>query len=147
MAGRPRSQVIDETQVGVYHVWNRCIRKMFLFGADRHSGRDYTSRKAWCQERLQELSAIFAVDACVWAMLSNHFHLIVRNRPDLAQQFSDEEVALRWWYLYPERREKDGRPAPPTALEIRSIVETPGRIAVLRKRLSSISWFMKSLEN
>jgi REP element-mobilizing transposase RayT len=146
MSGRPRSQVIDETKVGVYHVWNRCIRKMYLFGADRYSGRDYTSRKALLQQRLQELSAIFAVDACVWAMLSNHFHLIVRNRPDLAQQYSDEEVAIRWWYLYPERRDEQGRPAPPTPVEIRSIVETPGRIEVLRKRLSSISWFMKSLE-
>jgi len=107
---------------------------------------DRDSRKDWFHERLRELSKIYAVDACVWAMLSNHFHLIVRNRPDLVKAWSDEDVAIRWWNLYPERRDEQGRPAPPTKVEIRSIVETPGRIDVLRKRLSSISWFMKSVD-
>jgi hypothetical protein len=119
---------------------------MFLFGRDNTSGRDYSSRKCWLQERLLELANIYAVDACVWAMLSNHFHVILRNRPDLAAQWSDREVAIRWWYLFPERRGEDGRPAEPQEIELRSIVEMPGRIEVLRKRLSSISWFMKSLD-
>lgn len=145
MAGRPRGEVIDESRVGVYHVWMRCVRKMFLCGFDRYSKRDYSYRKEWFTERLAELSSIFAVDACVWAILSNHYHLIVRNRPDLVAQWSDEEVVRRWWYLCPERREKCGRPAPPTDLELRSMLSDGERVAELRKRLSSISWFMKSL--
>ncbi|MGE0761451.1 MAG: hypothetical protein AB7O38_30840 [Pirellulaceae bacterium] len=51
----------------------------------------------------------------------------------------------RWWYLFPERRDDLGLPAEPTALEIRSLVEDRKRVAELRKRLSSISWFMKAL--
>ena len=46
--------------------------------------------------------------------------------------------------LYPERKDEEGR-AEPTELEIRSIVGDTGRIAALRRRLSSISWFMKSV--
>jgi len=118
---------------------------LFLCGWDPRTGRDYSHRKVWLHGRLQELAQIFAVDACVWAILSNHYHLIVRNRPDLVAQWSDEEVARRWWYLYPERRNDDGLPAEPTAVEIRSIVQDSRRIAELRKRLSSISWFMKSV--
>ena len=32
-------------------------------------GKDWRHRKAWFFERLQELTAIFAIDACVWAIL------------------------------------------------------------------------------
>jgi len=145
MAGRPRSEVIDESVVGVYHVWMRCIRRMFLCGYDPLTQQDFSHRKDWFVQRLDELSRIFAVDACVWAILSNHYHLIVRNRPDLVREWCDAEVVRRWWYLFPERRDDLGLPAEPTALEIRSLVEDRKRVAKLRKRLSSISWFMKAL--
>ncbi|MGE0761450.1 MAG: hypothetical protein AB7O38_30835 [Pirellulaceae bacterium] len=65
MAGRPRSEVIDESQVGVYHVWMRCIRRMFLCGFDPLTLQDFSHRKDWFVQRLDELSRIFAVDACV----------------------------------------------------------------------------------
>ena len=94
---------------------------------------------------LQELTAIFAIDACVWAILSNHYHLIIRNRPDLAAQWTDEEVVRRWWRLCPERKDEQGRPAEPTELEIQSLLSDPAQVAEYRKRLRSVSWFMKSL--
>jgi hypothetical protein len=72
-------------------------------------------------------------------------HLILRNRPDLAAQWSDEEVVRRWWRLYPERTDDQGRPAEPTQLEINSILADPAKVAVYRQRLRSVSWFMKSL--
>jgi hypothetical protein len=145
MQGRPRRLVIDEENVGVYHCWARTVRRAWLCGVDPLTGQDFSHRKPWFYERLEELSQIYAVDACVWAILSNHYHLIVRNRPDLVEQWSDEEVARRWWMLYPERKDEQGRPCEPSDLEIRSIVGNAGRIAELRRRLSSISWFMKSV--
>ena len=65
--GRPRRNVVDDDQVGVYHVWSRCVRRAWLCGEDPLTGKDWRHRKAWFFERLQELTAIFAIDACVWA--------------------------------------------------------------------------------
>ena len=143
--GRPRRNVVDDDHVGVYHVWSRCVRRAWLCGQDPLTGKDWRHRKAWFFERLQELTAIFAIDACVWAILSNHYHLIIRNRPDLAAQWSDVEVVRRWWRLCPERKDEQGRPAEPTELEINSLLADPAQVAEYRKRLSSVSWFMKSL--
>jgi len=145
MSGRPRKNVIREDVVGVYHVGSRCVRRAWLCGIDPLTGVDYSHRRHWICERMEELARIFAVDACVYAILSNHYHLLVRNRPDLTAQWSDEEVVRRWWQLYPERRNDDGTPAEPTELEIRSIAADVKRTAELRTRLSSISWFMKEL--
>lgn len=145
MPGRPRKDVIREDEVGVYHVWSRCVRRAFLCGYDPVTKKNYNYRKKWIYQRLAELARIFAVDACVFAILSNHFHLLLRNRVDLASQWSDEEVVRRWWQLCPERRDEDGNPAEPTAAEIASLVSNAERVAELRKRLSSISTFMQYL--
>ena len=90
MPGRPRKDVIREDEVGVYHVWSRCVRQAWLCGLDPLTGRNFDYRKQWIQDRLEELARIFAVDACVFAVLSNHYHLIVRNRVDLVEQWSDD---------------------------------------------------------
>jgi hypothetical protein len=145
MAGRPRKDVIREDEVGVYHVWSRCVRRAMLCGFDPLTGTNYDYRKKWIYQRLAELSQIFAVDALVFAILSNHYHLLLRNRPDLAAQWSDEEVVRRWWQLHPERRDENGEPAEPTDLEIASLVADTKLVAERRRQLSSISCLMKNL--
>ena len=50
--------------------------------------------------------------------MSNHIHVVVRNRPDIAGQLSDEEVARRWWNLFPGRKTEDDKPAEPDAHEL-----------------------------
>lgn len=144
-SGRPRGDVINDDVVGIYHCWTRCVRRAFLCGDDPLTNCNYDHRKTWIYDRAEELSRIFGVDVCVTAVLSNHYHLVVRNRPDLADAWSDEEVARRWWQLFPERRDKDGRPAEPKPVEIRSLTADAEHVATLRRRLRSISWFMKSL--
>ncbi len=63
----------------------------------------------------------------------------------LQHKISDEEVASRWLTLYPKRRTKDGKAKIPNALEIAEITSDKPRLKILRERLGSISWFMKSL--
>ena len=69
---RRRSEVIREEEVGLYHLWVRCVRRAWLCGLDPLTGNDYEHRKEWIESRLAELARIFAIDACVYAVLSNH---------------------------------------------------------------------------
>ena len=71
-------------------------------------------------------------------------HVILRNRPDVVAGWSDEEVAKRWWQLFPLRKNMDKTPAVSTEGEF-NIWMTPARSKQLRSRLSDISWWMRAL--
>ena len=80
-----------------------------------------------------------------YAVMSNHLHVILRARPDLVRDWSDEEVALRWTRLCPPRDPATGDKTEPSPCDVNMIVSDPARLAVIRQRLSSLSWFMGSL--
>jgi hypothetical protein len=40
----------------------------------------------------------------VWSPADFRRHVVLRNRPDLVAAWSDEEIARRWWNLFPGRR-------------------------------------------
>src|SRR5215467_7245504 len=94
-----RRFLIDPTEVGVYHCINRCVRRSFLCGSDPVSGKDYEHRRQWLQDRLEFLAGQFGLDVLGFAVMSNHFHVIVRNRPDVVAKWSNDEVARRSWSL------------------------------------------------
>jgi putative transposase len=141
----PRSQYVKEDQEGVYHCFSRCVRRAFLYGFDKVTRRDFSHRKAWIVDRLQELACIFAIEVCAYAVMENHYHTVLRLRPDLVATWSDLEVATRWLTLFPQKRKKKGKPLPPLEKQIRGLVNCADRIAELRHRLSSLSWFMSCL--
>jgi len=60
------------------------------------------------RQRLEELAGIFALDDMNFAVLSNHLHVVVRTRPDAVKSWSDEDMALHWWRLFPQRRDGNG---------------------------------------
>ena len=47
------------------------------------------------------MAGIVAVDILGFPVMSNHLHLLLRIRPDVAAKWSDEEVARCWWRLHP----------------------------------------------
>ena len=145
MARIPRKYVVEETEVGVYHCINRCVRRAFLCGDDPVSGQNFDHRRQWIRDRLEFLAGWFGVDVLGFAVMSNHLHVVLRNRPDVATQWSDEEVARRWWMIFPQRREKDGAPAEPVESDLGMVVNDPERLAEVRRRLSNIGWFMRCL--
>ncbi|MFM7056124.1 MAG: transposase [Planctomycetota bacterium] len=140
-----RREIFSESDVQVFHTISRCVRRNHLCGRDRSSGRDYSHRREWIRIRLEELSGIFAIETLSYALMANHMHLVIRTRPDIAVTWSDDEVALRWWTLFPKRRSLDGLPEPPTAEELNHIRNNAVGLAEKRRRLSSVSWFMKCI--
>ena len=140
-----RTELCAEDEIQAFHLINRCVRRTFLCGKDRRSGKDYSHRKEWIRERLEELAGIFAVDILGFAVLSNHLHVVVRTRPDIVKAWSTDEVALRWWRLFPQRRNKNGTPAEPTEFELNAIRNDTSGLKEKRRRLKDISWFMRCL--
>ena len=141
----PRSKYVKDGEEGVYHCISRCVRRAFLCGYDAVTGQDYSHRKQWIVDRLKHLASIFAIDVCAYAVMENHPHNILRTRPDIIAEWSDQKVATHWLTLCPRKRPKKNKPAPPLELQIQGLAACPERIAVLRKRLCSVSWFMAKL--
>jgi len=139
----PRSKFVSNDSIGIYHCFCRCVRRAFLCGFDSVSGRDFSHRKSWIQNRLQFLSSIFAIDVFNYSILDNHYHLILRTRPDIANSWSNYEVARRWLSLCPNRYRSTKKSPPPLHLQISALANSPVRIAQLRLRLCNLSWFMK----
>ena len=126
---------------------NRCVRRVWLCGHDPVTGSCYVHRKQWIEDRLEELAGSFAVDVCGFSAMSNHVHVVFRTRPDVAEAWSDEEVARRWWRLFPKRRDEEGAPAEPGPQELRMLVGVADESALAerRRRLADLSWFMRCL--
>lgn len=142
----PRSRLIKDDVEVMVHCFSRCVRRAFLCGYDRQTNRNYEHRRAWLRDRLKELSRIFFIDVCSYAVMENHLHVVLRNRPSLSCDASDEEIAYRWWYLFPKRRNFLNQAEEPTRADLNGILGSPARIQELRQRLSSISWFMRCLK-
>jgi len=140
-----RTELCAEDEVQVFHLINRCVRRTFLCGVDPNTGKDYSHRKQWIRDRLEELAGIFGLDVMAFAVMSNHLHVVVRTRPDLVKDWSDDEVAQRWWNLFPQRRTTTGKPETASEFELNQIRNNVEGLKEKRKRLSSISWFMRCL--
>jgi hypothetical protein len=74
--------------------------------------------------------------------MSNHLHFVLRNQPDVAGQWSADEIALRWCRVFPPRDDATGEPVEPGAHDLAMLTANSERLAELRERLSNLSWFM-----
>ncbi|QDS92349.1 hypothetical protein FF011L_10910 [Roseimaritima multifibrata] len=138
-----RYEVFAEKEVGVYHVYNRTVRGGFLHGVDPDSGVDHTPRRDRFRDRMKFLSKFLYVDVLSFAIMSNHWHCVFRNRPDLVEKLTDREVAVRWLSVLSRKRVPKKHRGKIQESEIAQIVNDPKRVAELRSRLSSISWFVR----
>jgi hypothetical protein len=109
MSRLPRTFVFELQQVGVYHCIIRCVRRSMLCGWDPFTRRSYEHREVWLQHRLMLLASVMAIDIVGFCTMANHLLLIVRNEPDVAAEWSAEEVAWKWLQLYPRSIPGDPR--------------------------------------
>ena len=141
----PRRQLVDPTSPGYFHCVTRCVRRAFLCGVDAESGESFEHRKAWVEERILELGTIFAMAVYAYAVMSNHVHVVVYVDPDAAAAWTDEAVATRWARLFPIRLPDNSVDELATHNRVEAALGSPERVATLRARLASLSWFMRCL--
>ena len=139
-----RSRQISLQDTPYYHVVSRCVRRAFLCGQDAHSGHSYEHRRQWVVDKLGQLSRQFAIGVCAYAVMSNHYHLVLKIDADTAAGWSERDVAERWaamfqWPLLVRRWYQHESLIEPELVVVR------GLIAQWRERLHSISWFVRLL--
>lgn len=141
---RPRSSLVSVNDTPYYHCIGRCVRRAFLCGRDSVSGKSFDHRKQWILDRLAVLTEVFAIDLCAYALMSNHYHLVLQLAPERVAQWSDREVVERWRRLYTG-------PACITnylngiALDVSESALLADCIACWRGRLADLGWFMRCL--
>jgi REP element-mobilizing transposase RayT len=141
---RARKELIALDATPYYHVISRCVRRAFLCGEDSLTGKNYEHRKPWVVERLSVLSSIFAIEIAAYAVLSNHYHLVLRIDRKSADNWSDRELIDRWQQLFslPVLVSRYIRGEIVSKAEIREVQKI---LSCWRDRLSDISWFMRCL--
>ncbi|MCX2781292.1 transposase [Microbulbifer thermotolerans] len=97
--GNPRKSLISLEATLYYHRVSRCVRRAFLCGKDERTGRCFEHRRQWIEDRLLELTEIFALDICAYAVMSNHYHVVLHINIGEAESWTLSEVVDRWHQL------------------------------------------------
>lgn len=141
---RARTEQVNISHTPYYHIISRCVRRSYLCGKDTNTGKCYEHRRQWIENRIRILSSIFSVDICAYSVMSNHMHIVVKLCPNQIEQLSNEKVLERWCSLFkgPILVQKHRKGETLSEIEQQSVDDC---IQQYRKRLSSLSWFMKCL--
>ena len=138
---RPRCELVDRENGGFYHLINRCVRQAWLCGEDPITGENFDHRRDWIERRLLLLTEVFPIDVYAYAVMSNHYHIVVNYCPARALEWSDAEVARRWLRVFGPRSSDPRVRADQEA----ALLANPARLDELRQRLGDISWYMRSM--
>ena len=141
---RARKTLVSLDATPYYHCTSRCVRRAFLCGEDRHSGRNFEHRRQWIEDRLLILASIYAIDIAAYAVMSNHYHVVLHVDREQGLAWSDTEVIERWHTLFKgsELSRRFSRGEPLDRAEQQTLAD---HVAEWRQRLISISWFMRCL--
>ena len=96
----PRYRQVSIEDTPYYHCVSRCVRRAFLCGSDSVTGFDFEHRRQWIVDRIKLMCSVFAVDLCAYAIMSNHYHIVVRIDAEKSRNWSNEEVATRWMQIF-----------------------------------------------
>jgi len=139
-----RKYQISLTDTPYYHCVSRCVRRAFLCGEDKFTGKNFDHRKQWIVDKLSQLAKIFAIDVCAFAIMSNHGHYVLRINQEKAKSWEQQEIIARWTELFSGdiliQQFQAGQCK--TQGEIDKVKEL---VEIWRERLMDISWFMRCL--
>ena len=91
---RPRRDLVCVEDTPFYHLTSRCVRRSFLCGLDSVSGNDYEHRRGWIEQRIMALASVYAVDICAYAVMSNHYHIVLHINAEKAKALADRMVEV-----------------------------------------------------
>ncbi|MEZ0151153.1 MAG: transposase [Candidatus Reddybacter sp.] len=133
---KARSQQVSLEATPYYHCVSRCVRRAFL------CGDSYEHRRAWVEDKLLALAEVFCIDVAAYAVMSNHYHVVLHIHTEEAEQLSTFEVIERWHQLFKgnllSQRYSRGEILFKAEREaLTTIIDT------WRERLADISWFMR----
>lgn len=138
---KPRYAQISLDHTPYYHCMSRCVRRAYLCGKDTHSGQSYEHRRQWIEDKLHQLVQVFSIQLCGYAVMSNHYHVVLHVDMEEAKNWSRDDIVSRWHKLFKgnhlsQRYQRHETLDEVEMLALEKIVET------WRTRLMSISWFM-----
>ncbi|WP_120511138.1 transposase [Photobacterium salinisoli] len=139
-----RSQLISIEATPYYHCVSRCVRRSFLCGYDELTQTSYEHRREWVEKRLKRIANVFCIDVCAYAIMSNHYHVVLHINKVLVHRLSNHQVIERWLTLHHapvliQRFLKNETLSKAEHNACLTIIQT------WRERLGSISWFMRLL--
>lgn len=138
----PRKALVSLAETPYYHCVSRCVRRAFLCGIDHYTGQSYEHRRAWLEDKLLETASIFAIKLCSYAVMNNHYHVVMHVRKDLSDSWNETQVVTRWHALF------NGTPFSQRFLAGETLLKAEKEILdkdiqKWRDRLTDISWFMR----
>lgn len=139
---RPRYTQVSLDDTPYYHCVSRCVRRAFLCGEDSVLGISFEHRRQWIEDKLYELTAVFAIDLCAYAVMSNHYHVVLHVDRAQAEGWAQDEVIQRWHRLFNgnalSRRYARGD-------RLLAVEQTllDRFVITWRERLMDISWLMR----
>lgn len=141
---KARSSLISVDATPYYHCVSRCVRRSFLCGVEESGNKSYEHRRGWIEKRLLALAQAFCIDVCAYAIMSNHYHVVLHINSDNAKALSPVEIAERWLAFHqgPVLIQRWLREDKLSQAETERCLEM---IECWRERLTSISWFMRLL--
>ena len=138
-----RERQISLMDTAWYHCVSRCVRRAFLAGNDPYSGQSFEHRRQWIVDRLRELSSVFCIDVAAYAVMSNHYHVVLHVDEGEEKSLSDQQVVERWTQLFHSNmlveRYLAGVADDAQSEKARECINE------WRSRLRDISWFMRCL--
>ncbi|WP_448216829.1 transposase [Endozoicomonas sp. 2B-B] len=139
-----RNTLIDPGTTPYYHCMARCVRQAYLCGENHLTGKNYEHRRQWVVDKLRELVSVFAIEVCAYAVMSNHYHVVLHINQSSARGWSRNQVLHRWTTLF----------RGPLLVQRHLAADKLGRAELARideyaeeyrRRLTDISWFMRCL--
>jgi REP element-mobilizing transposase RayT len=144
MMTQSRSKQVSLQDTRYYHLISRCVRRAYLCGEDAYTKQSFEHRRQWMVDRIRYLTSVFAIDVAAYAVMSNHYHLVVYVDESEAKAWSDEEVCQRWQQLYHNHplveRLQQGRCSCKAEQDKAQEI-----INKWRERLMDLSWLMRNL--
>ncbi|MEM9604019.1 MAG: transposase [Pseudomonadota bacterium] len=103
----------------------------------------FEHRRDWVEQRLLAVSSVFSIDIASFAIMSNHYHVVLHVDTSAAATWTDSDVVGRWHRLF------NGSLLSRKFLDCPNLLSPAelGRVRELanqwRHRLTDISWFMR----